>query len=105
MASFPRRQSQSLIRRATELPSWRGAIRPSHRRDRELFLQKYLAFYQSLPLCVQSIVTPEVKDGKLEDSRWFDTKRLEVLDTTPVMDVPTFEVVAGGQEKSVPRGL
>jgi hypothetical protein len=56
--------------------------------------------------CVQAVVTPAMKDaGKLEDSRWFDTKRLHVLDPKPVMDVPTFAVVPGPQEKSIPRGL
>jgi hypothetical protein len=58
--------------------------------------------------CVQAVVTPPMaaKDaGKLEDSRWFDTKRLAVLDSRPVMEVPTFEVVPGGSEKSIPRNL
>jgi hypothetical protein len=52
--------------------------------------------------CVQAVVTPAMKEpGKLEDSRWFDTKRLSVLNETPVMPIPTFEPekVIGGSEK------
>lgn len=59
--------------------------------------------------CVQAVVTPAAsKDGgKIEESRWFDTKRLEALSDTPVMDVPHFGElravpVAGGFEKSLP---
>jgi hypothetical protein len=50
--------------------------------------------------CVQAVVTPAVgKDGKQEDGRWFDTKRLDITDGNPVMEVPTFEAVPGGYEK------
>ena len=51
--------------------------------------------------CVQAIVSPEQdkKTGKVEESRWFDTKRLSKLSKTPVMAIPTFEVVPGGQDK------
>lgn len=43
--------------------------------------------------CVQAIVNPGMdKDGKLRDSLWFDVIRLEVMDRTPVMKVPNFEV-------------
>ncbi len=59
--------------------------------------------------CVQAVVTPfaEKAKTKVEESRWFDTKRLEVLSRTPVMDVPTFEQstpesVAGGFDKPIP---
>jgi hypothetical protein len=55
--------------------------------------------------CIQAVVTPGVKEGKLEDARWFDTKRLEVLSSVPVMEVPSFTVVPGGCEKSIPRGM
>jgi hypothetical protein len=48
--------------------------------------------------CIQVIVTPFVdKDGKLGEGRWFDSKRLVVTDRTPVMAVPKFEAVPGGQ--------
>lgn len=52
--------------------------------------------------CVQAIVTPFAdKDGQHKDSRWYDTKRLIVLDQTPVMAVPSFDTFAkppGGQK-------
>ncbi len=42
--------------------------------------------------CVQCIVSPAMdpKTGKIEESRYFDHKRLEVLTKKPVMDVPAF---------------
>ena len=50
--------------------------------------------------CVQAIIDPGLdKDNKLPERHWFDLKRLRVLDATPVMTVPTFEFVPGGQEK------
>jgi hypothetical protein len=49
--------------------------------------------------CIQVVVTPFVaKDGSLGDGRWFDAKRLKVLEKTPVMEVPTFSIVPGGQK-------
>jgi hypothetical protein len=49
--------------------------------------------------CIQVIVTPEIdKDGKPGDGRWFDEKRLEILHPDPVMEVPDFAEVPGGQE-------
>lgn len=59
--------------------------------------------------CIQAVVTPPAKEsGELEDSRWFDTKRLRVQDEDPVMAVPDFCVaspakVAGPQEKPARR--
>jgi len=51
--------------------------------------------------CVQAVVTPEAdKTGKMEDSRWFDTKRLEITSKKPVMPVPSFE-----EEVKVPGGF
>jgi hypothetical protein len=48
--------------------------------------------------CVQAIVNPGLdKDGKMQDSHWFDTKRLVKQSSMPVMDVPDFEDVPGGQ--------
>lgn len=60
--------------------------------------------------CIQAVVSPAVKDGELKDGRWFDVKRLEVLDTVPVMELPDFAVsspkpVIGAQEKTLPRGI
>lgn len=50
--------------------------------------------------CVQVIVSPPGvdKDGKTFVGHWFDHKRLTVLAKKPVMEVPTFETVPGGQE-------
>ncbi len=55
--------------------------------------------------CIQAVVTPPVKDGKREDGQWFDTKRLEITDATPVMLVSNFNFanVPGGAEKSLPE--
>lgn len=40
--------------------------------------------------CVQVVVTPEAKDGKLEDGRWFDYKRLSKTADVRVMEPPDF---------------
>lgn len=49
--------------------------------------------------CVQAIVTPAIqKDQKQEESRWFDVKRLTALDSKPVMPLPDFLIVPGGQQ-------
>lgn len=60
--------------------------------------------------CVQAIVTPPSNDkgDKIEDSRWFDTKRLKVRSDEPVVPVPTFEgttpkTVTGGFDKPLQR--
>ena len=57
--------------------------------------------------CVQSLVTCPVKaakDGETKfESFWFDEKRLIAIDTTPVMDVPSFGgSVPGGQTLPLP---
>jgi hypothetical protein len=52
--------------------------------------------------CVQAAVSPPAKDEKLEDGRWFDLKRLDIQDETPVMELPSFSNVPGGAEKSQP---
>lgn len=50
--------------------------------------------------CMQAVVRTAVDDkGNLQDGRWFDLKRLEVIGDAPVMAAPTFEVVPGGTEK------
>jgi hypothetical protein len=48
--------------------------------------------------CVQAIVTPKADESgsKLEDSRWFDVKRLTL--GIRVMDVPAFEKKKLGEE-------
>ncbi len=46
--------------------------------------------------CIQAVVTPSSTDKENSYSgRWFDTKRLELVSREPVMEVPTFEAVAG----------
>ena len=50
--------------------------------------------------CVQAIVSPDMApDGKIEEGRWFDVKRLVAVSKKPVMEVPTFQIVAGGADK------
>lgn len=50
--------------------------------------------------CVQGLVMAprDKKTGKLGESFWFDTKRLEALDKKAIRPLPTFEVVPGGQD-------
>lgn len=48
--------------------------------------------------CVQANVTPGLdKEGKLLGGYWFDTNRLKKMGNKPVMKVPTFELIPGGQ--------
>jgi hypothetical protein len=48
--------------------------------------------------CVQAVVTAEHRaDSKESDSRWFDTKRLVATSDGPVMTVPTFQTIPGGE--------
>lgn len=45
--------------------------------------------------CVQCVLSPPAqKDGKLEDSRWFDVHRLEIKSTKRVLEVPDFKALA-----------
>lgn len=50
--------------------------------------------------CVQAVVQPYGldKDGNSAKGQWFDTKRLTTTESTPVMPVPDFGIVPGGQE-------
>ena len=59
--------------------------------------------------CVQCIVTPGMndKDGKLDEGAWFDWKRLEITDNTPVMARPQYEKAGseiGAAEKPTRHG-
>jgi hypothetical protein len=51
--------------------------------------------------CVQALLAPECKEGKegkeYPESRWFDLKRMKALSTSPVMEVPSFANVPGGE--------
>lgn len=52
--------------------------------------------------CIQAIVNPGMdKDGKLQETQWFDVNRLEVLDSQPVMNRPQFD----WSPKAVSEGL
>jgi hypothetical protein len=50
--------------------------------------------------CIQALVLPpfKEKDDRWVDARWFDCNRLSVMDSIPVMDVPDFAKVPGGQD-------
>jgi len=61
--------------------------------------------------CVQALVTPTAKDGKVEQARWMDVARLTTKKKTPVMACPDFNTpgtVAEGKkgpaDKPVPGG-
>jgi len=42
--------------------------------------------------CIQAAVKPRAdENGKSEDARWFDVRRLIVTSNDPVMDVPNFD--------------
>jgi len=47
--------------------------------------------------CIQALVNPGAREEKPQDSFWFDAKRLVVIGDNPVMEVPDFEDVPGGQ--------
>lgn len=48
--------------------------------------------------CVQAAVMPGLNDkGQPGEGSWYDTKRLEITDHDPVMEIPTFAIVPGGQ--------
>lgn len=61
--------------------------------------------------CVQGLILPpaDPKTMKIEDARWFDTKRLEKINAAVAMEPPDFVSVPGGQEmpaypqKTLPR--
>lgn len=59
--------------------------------------------------CVQAVVNPLAReDNSKDDSRWFDTKRLEILSNEPVMEVPSFGMaaaVAGPEAKPARKNL
>lgn len=54
--------------------------------------------------CVGGLVTPSKidKQQKLGESYWFDTKRLQKTSKGPVMEIPTFETIPGGQDRPQP---
>ena len=52
--------------------------------------------------CIQAVVSPYVdNDGKVGESRWYNTKRLTVINSVPVLETPSFveeSKPAGGQD-------
>jgi hypothetical protein len=50
--------------------------------------------------CVQALINPGIDDnGKLRDSAWFDTNRIELLVGGPIMNVPNFDLTKGPENK------
>lgn len=41
--------------------------------------------------CIQAIVVPR-DENEVKTGNWFDVTRLEVLDSTPVMSLPNFDM-------------
>lgn len=52
--------------------------------------------------CIQAIVHPGLRDGVLQETRWFDVARLEITSDLPVMDCPDFEFGAVAEGKKGP---
>jgi hypothetical protein len=53
--------------------------------------------------CIQALVNPGMdKDNKLQGGHWLDVNRLEVTDTTPVMDPPNFKFGKQAEGKQGP---
>jgi hypothetical protein len=53
--------------------------------------------------CIQAIINPGMdKDGKLQDSVWFDVGRLKVLSAEPVMTPPDFDFGPQAEGKQGP---
>lgn len=58
--------------------------------------------------CVQAVITPSVDDkGEIKSGNWFDVTRLEILDHSPVMDIPNFSsgYVAEGKKGCADKPL
>lgn len=54
--------------------------------------------------CVQAYVTPpQGKDGKMPEGYWFDSHRLEIVSSKPVMKQPSFVEEKGGQPLPSPH--
>lgn len=54
--------------------------------------------------CIQTCVTPPAAPDKdLPKSCWFDNNRLEIVDATPVMDMPAF--MSAPVQRDAPGGF
>lgn len=47
--------------------------------------------------CVQVLLTPGIKDGKPQDSFWYDIKRIEF--GKRIMKAPNFDLIGYGKER------
>jgi hypothetical protein len=55
--------------------------------------------------CVQAIVNPGTdKDGKTQESSWFDIARLRVTEDEPVMDRPDFDYESPEGKQAIAEG-
>jgi hypothetical protein len=54
--------------------------------------------------CIQGLVVPGIAEepNKQIEARWFDLKRLKALDYKPVMKLPDFCNVLGGEDLPLP---
>lgn len=57
--------------------------------------------------CIQAAVQPLEKEGNVQSSFWIDVTRLKVLDDTPVMELPKFDIgyVAEGKKGCMNKAL
>ena len=57
--------------------------------------------------CVQVVITPLAREGKVLCGDWFDVTRIEILDDEPVMALPDFEkgYVAEGKKGCATKPL
>lgn len=56
--------------------------------------------------CVQAVVRPPVDEkGALPEGRWFDVSRLNVLDWTPIMEVPGGRFTVDRSRHDKPRAV
>ena len=53
--------------------------------------------------CIQVAVNPPVNvDGKVQDSHWFDIRRLNIISEEPVMEQPNFQYGTQAEGKQGP---
>ena len=53
--------------------------------------------------CIQAVVNPGItKEGILQDPKWFDVGRLEIISGSPVMDRPNFDNILVAKGKKGP---
>jgi len=59
--------------------------------------------------CIQVVLTPECteKDNGYQRGSWFDIRRLEIIGSTPVMDMPNYDLgyIAEGRKGAAEKPL